>query len=122
MGKLATLIIALALLGVATAATAQTEQTALTGNTMSCFVDTPANDEFTPTVCSAVVNRQSTKAVFRVDNFTPGANVQWSDSRCVSGRETCTVTIRAYVQKTMRATVGTPGYRVSASARYERGD
>ena len=63
MSKLVTLVLALALLGAATAATAQT---------MSCFVDTRANDPFTPTRCFGVVfGARFTMAVFRVDSPLP---------------------------------------------------
>jgi len=116
MSKLVTLVLALALLGASTAATAAT---------MSCFVDTPANDPFTPNRCFGVVpGRQFTTAVFRVDNLLPNAEVLWSDSRCDSSSATCAVTITAFVRKTMRATVLNPDntwYKVSATALFENG-
>jgi len=59
MRKLVTLVLALALWGASTAATAAT---------MSCFVDTPALDPFTPKVCfGEVPGAKYTTAVFRVD-------------------------------------------------------
>ena len=84
MSKLATLILALALLGAATAATAET---------MSCFVDTAANDHFTPRECFGwwVPGRHFATAVFRVDNLLPNAEVLWSNSQCDSSSATCAV-------------------------------
>ena len=96
-------------------------------NTMSCYVDTPAYDEFTTSFCSALVYNgpTTTSAVFKVDN--PPSNVQsviWSDSACSSTSTTCITTIRAYRPKTVTATVlKTDGtyFQVSASADYELG-
>lgn len=97
------------------------------GQSMSCYVDTPAYDTFTTSFCAGVIYNgpTTTSAVFRVDN--PPSNLQsvvWSDSACSSSSTMCITSIRAYKPKTVTATVlKTDGtyYQVSATAEYELG-
>jgi hypothetical protein len=118
MSKLVTLALALALLGASTAATAAT---------MSCFVDTPADDRFTPNRCFGVVpGAKYTTAVFRVDAPLPeNFEVVWSDSRCNPDHSVCSVPIQAFLPKTMKATVldldTSTFFKVSATASFEDG-
>jgi hypothetical protein len=118
MRKLVILVLALALLGASTAATAAT---------MSCFVDTRANDPFTPNRCFGVVpGAKYTTAVFRVDSPLPeNFQVLWSDSRCNPDDSVCTVSIQAFKPKKMTATVldldNSTFFRVSATAFFEDG-
>jgi hypothetical protein len=118
MRKLVTLVLALALWGASTAATAAT---------MSCFVDTPALDPFTPKVCfGEVPGAKYTTAVFRVDPPLPEHfEVLWSDSRCNPDHSVCTVPIQAFRPKKMTATVldldNSTFFRVSATAFFEDG-
>ncbi len=100
---------------------------AFSAQTMSCYVDTPAYDQFTPNNCVAMIfnGPTTTSAVFRIDN--PPANLQsvlWSDSACSSSATTCITDVRAYRPKSVSATVlKTDGtfYQVSANAHYELG-
>lgn len=94
---------------------------------MSCYVDTPAYDNFTTSYCSAAIfdGPRTTSAVFRIDN--PHSNIHsviWSDSACSSSSTSCITTVRAYNPKTVTATVlKTDGtyFQVSATAEYELG-
>jgi hypothetical protein len=122
MRKLVTLGLALALLGASTAAAAAT---------MSCFVDTPANDRFTPNRCFGVVpGAKYTTAVFRVDPPLPeNFQVLWDgdrpDSPCNPDHSVCSVSIQAFLPKTVTATVldldNFTWFRVSATAWFEDG-
>lgn len=96
-------------------------------NSMSCYVDTPAYDNFTTNFCSAVIfnGPTTTSAVFRVNNAPSNVqSVLWSDSSCSSSSTTCITSVRAYKPKTVTATVlKTDGtfFQVSATAEYELG-
>jgi hypothetical protein len=100
---------------------------AATAETMSCFVDTPALDRFTPHRCFAVVfGARFATALFRVDRPLPNNyEVLWSDTRCDSTKSTCAVRITAFLPKTMEATVlnldNNTFFRVSATASFENG-
>lgn len=101
--------------------------TPLFANTMSCYVDTPAYDQFSKDFCFSSVfeGPTTTSAVFRIDNAPSNlSSVIWSDSACSSTATTCITTIRAYRPKTVTATVlKTDGtyFQVSATAEYELG-
>jgi len=122
MKKLVTLVLACALLGPAIAATAQTPPP------MSCFVDTPAYDEFTPEYCFAVIpGARFATAVFRAlpPPLPNRFEVRWSDTRCDPKSPICSVRIAAYRPKTMTALVlnfdNFTFYEVSATAELEAG-
>jgi hypothetical protein len=117
MRTLMTLVLAV-VLGAATTATAAT---------MSCLVDTPALDRYTPENCTAVIpGAQFATASFRIDPPLPQHfQVFWSDARCNPQKVVCNVTIGVFVPKTMTATVLNVDtmtfFQVSATADFENG-
>jgi hypothetical protein len=125
MSKLATLVLALALLGAATAATA---------DTMSCSVAGTNPPVYTPDVCDAFKPGISYAwAKFRVDPAPPLtieqiALVQWTSApHCNYTSYICSVLLNANVPKTMTATVlyhpnpFVPWSIVYATASFENG-
>lgn len=97
------------------------------GASMSCYVDTPALDQFTSGFCGASVfnGPRTTSAVFRIDNAPSNINtIIWSDSACSSSSTVCITSIQAYGPKTVTATIlKTDGTyeQASAHAEYELG-
>jgi hypothetical protein len=94
---------------------------------MSCFVETTKLDPFTVGKCFAIVpGAKDAKALFRVDPPIPeNFGVQWSDPKCTPNHTTCSVTIQAFLSKTMTATVldfdDFTFFQVSATASFEDG-
>ncbi|GAB4194032.1 MAG: hypothetical protein Tsb002_25090 [Wenzhouxiangellaceae bacterium] len=93
---------------------------------LSCYVDTPAYDQFTPYFCSSIwfFGPNTTTAVFQVFNVNPASHsYNWSVNGC-SG-EQCFTTIGAYVPLTVSVTVTNNAtgqqYNLSATAEYELG-
>ncbi len=72
---------------------------------MKCFVDTPAFDLFTFSVCISSGTAFTTSAVFQIDSPPSNFTILWSDSRCNSNLTTCVLPIRQYQQVTLSATV-----------------
>ncbi|ATC93841.1 hypothetical protein [Pseudoalteromonas tunicata] len=99
--------------------------TAAMANTMSCYVDTPKYDEFTTNQCDAIVwGANIATAVFRVDDAPSGSRILWSDNRCSDTSNMCMISIHAFRNYTMKATVLKPDgtwHQVSASASFEDG-
>lgn len=94
---------------------------------LSCFVDTPAYDQFTQGGCFSVWfgGPITTTAVFQVFNISSPGNYDfnWSIGSC-SG-EQCVTNIRAYRPLTVSVTVTEnatgQSWNLSATAEYERG-
>jgi hypothetical protein len=137
MRKLITLVLALVLLGAATAAMADPAATVAAADTMSCFVGSNVpNPPYTPNYCELRLRngaRYST-AKFRVDFSPPvpppgGFRVWWSHPSCDINLSTCSLPIGRMEWKTLTATVRicdepincTSGYSfdVSATALYD---
>lgn len=87
---------------------------------MSCYIDTPAYDEFSPGYCFAIGTTPSV-AVFQLSTPTPAAYVVWYDHPECSGDE-CAVSIRPGQSITMGAYYvtyqGTPTQGAGATAEY----
>ena len=99
------------------------EQIRSSSASMSCFVDTPAFDQFTTGFCFSVGTAFMTTAVFRIDNPPSNFTILWSDSRCSSNSLTCFLPIRHFQTITLSATVlnnsNNTFVNTSATARYE---
>lgn len=93
---------------------------------MSCFVDSPAYDEFTPDNCETIVwGARTATAVFRIDNLPARYHIDWEKPACADNLTICSVSIRAFFNYTAKASVidldaGTVT-EVSAVARFEDG-
>jgi len=78
-------------------------------DTMSCYVDTQAYDEFTVNACDAVIyGANETTAVFRVDDAPSGSQIIWSNSSCSQTSSVCGISIRAMGRYTMSARILKP--------------
>lgn len=94
-------------------------------DTMSCYVDTTAYDEYRTNSCFAMVwGANTATAVFKVDDAPSGSQILWSNSSCSQTSSVCSTSIRAFQNYTMSATVLKPDgtwSQVQASASFEDG-
>lgn len=65
---------------------------------MSCYVDTPAYDEFTPGICLSTVHGAKTAtASFRIDDLPANYYVDWKKPACSNtGAGICTAVIKVF--------------------------
>ncbi|WP_460103325.1 hypothetical protein [Sessilibacter sp. MAH4] len=72
---------------------------------MSCLVDTINFDRFFTGECFGIDDRNSTTAIFRVDNPPANFYIDWHDPSCSPTSLSCSTTIFAYVDYVGSATV-----------------
>jgi len=94
-------------------------------DTMSCYVDTTAYDEYRTNSCFAMVwNANTATAVFKVDDAPSGSKILLSNTNCSQTSSVCNTSISANQAYTMSATVLKPDgtwFEADASAVFSDG-
>ena len=77
--------------------------TAAMADGMSCYVDTPGSDSYTPTHCFAMIYGASqATAVFKIDPLPANYYIDWHNPGCAANSTVCTAVIN--VMQTYKAT------------------
>lgn len=93
---------------------------------MSCLIDTPAYDTYSPNTCIALIFWEpSATASFRIDNVPTNYHIHWDQPGCADDLTYCSTIVYPYQPYTAEATVydldaGTVE-EVSATAYFENG-